>query len=52
MWENLLYFMIKFSFVSLIGYAMVRGVLVHVINNIYGGKLALAQTKIDKQESK
>jgi len=51
MWENIFAFFIKFSFISLVSYGWIRGILVNVINNIYGGKLAIEQSKQIKKES-
>jgi len=51
MWELLLEFMVKFGFVSLILYGAFRGLSVNIINNIYGGKLAVIQAKKSNKES-
>lgn len=45
MWEPLLLFMVKFGYIALIVYGMLRSLLPLVINNIYGGKIAIYQNK-------
>lgn len=43
MWDQLFAFMIKFGFISLILYGALRSLIALIINNIYGGKLAVAE---------
>ena len=45
MWEALLAFMIKFSFISLIAYGAIKSLISTAITAVYGGKMAVKNTK-------
>jgi hypothetical protein len=47
-WEELFLFMIRFSFISLIGYAIGHSLLKLFLTNYFGGKLAIASLKENK----